>query len=88
VVDLKLGPLPQQKMVKVAIVLSEPLKDELDAYTAEHNKLYEQAAETTELIPHILETFLRADRVWCRLWKQKGKGAALNGDLAQVAKHE
>jgi len=72
--DLKLGPLPQQKTVKVTIVLSEPLKEELDAYAAEHGKLHGEPVETAELIPHMLETFLRADRVWCRLRKQKGQG--------------
>jgi len=73
VADLKLGPLPKQKMVKVPIVLSEPLKEELDAYAAEHSRLYEPV-ETAELIPHMLETFLRADRAWCRLRKQRRQG--------------
>ena len=72
--DLKLGPLPQQKTVKVTIVLSEPLKEELDAYAAEHSRLHEQPIETAELIPHMLQTFLRADRVWCRLRKQREQG--------------
>jgi len=74
VADLKLGPLPKQKTVKVPIVLSEPLKEELDAYAAEHNRLYGQSTKTAELIPHMLETFLRTDPGWCRLRKQKGQG--------------
>jgi hypothetical protein len=70
VVDLKLGPLPKHNTVKVTIALSEPLKDELDAYAAEHSRHYGQPVETAELIPHILGTFLRTDRAWCSHRKQ------------------
>lgn len=62
--DLKLGPLPKQRTVRIPVVLPEPLKEELDAYAAEHSRLYDQLVETPELIPHILETFLRTDRAW------------------------
>jgi hypothetical protein len=73
VADLKLGPLPKQSTVKVTIVLPELLKQELDAYAAEHSKLYEPV-ETVALIPHMLEAFLRADRAWCSRRKQTGQG--------------
>jgi hypothetical protein len=73
VVDLKLGPLPKQSTVKVTILLPELLKEELDAYAAEHSKLYEPV-ETAALIPHMLEAFLRADRAWCSRRKQMGQG--------------
>jgi hypothetical protein len=52
VVDLKLGPLPEQNTVKVTIELPEPLKEELDAYAAEHGKIYSRPTKTAELIPH------------------------------------
>jgi hypothetical protein len=74
VADLKLGPLPKHSTVKVTIVLAELLKEELDAYAAEHGKLHGKPVETAELIPHMLEAFLRADRAWCRLRKQRGRG--------------
>jgi hypothetical protein len=70
VADLKLGPLPKQSTVKVTIVLPELLKEELDAYAAEHSRLYEPV-ETAALIPHMLEAFLRADRAWCSRRKQR-----------------
>jgi hypothetical protein len=63
VADLKLGRLPKQGAVRLTIVLSEPLKEELDAYAAEHSKLYEPI-ETTALIPYMLEAFVRTDRGW------------------------
>jgi hypothetical protein len=69
VADLKLGPLPKQSTVKVTIVLPELLKAELDAYAAEHSKLYEPV-ETAALISHMLEAFLRTDRAWCNHRKQ------------------
>jgi hypothetical protein len=50
-------------------VLSELLKEELDAYAAEHSRLYEPV-ETAALIPHMLEAFLRSDRAWCSRRKQ------------------
>jgi hypothetical protein len=73
VADLKLGPLPKQSTVKVTIVLPELLKEELDAYAAEHSKLYEPV-ETAALIPHMLEAFLRTDRAWCSRRKQMEQG--------------
>jgi hypothetical protein len=73
VADLKLGPLPKQSTAKVTIVLSELLKEELDAYAAEHSKLY-GPVETKALIPHMLEAFLRADCAWRSRRKQKGQG--------------
>jgi hypothetical protein len=72
VADLKLGPLPKQSTVKVTIVLPELLKEELDAYAAEHSRLYEPV-ETAALIPHMLEAFLRADRAWCKHRKTGGQ---------------
>jgi hypothetical protein len=47
----------------------EPLKEQLDAYAAEHNRLYEPV-ETAALIPPTLQAFLRTDRAWCSRRKQ------------------
>jgi hypothetical protein len=69
VADLKLGPLPNQKMARLIIVLPEPVKEELDAYAAEHSNLY-GPVETATLMPHMLEAFMRSDRAWCNRRKQ------------------
>jgi hypothetical protein len=79
VVDLKLGPLPRQTTVRLTIVLLEPLKEELDAYAAEHSRLYEPV-ETAALIPHMLQAFLRTDRAWCSRRKQTGESKPVNGE--------
>jgi hypothetical protein len=73
--DLKLGPLPRQSTVRLTIVLIEPLKEELDAYAAEHSRLYEPV-ETAALIPHMLQAFLRTDRAWCSRQKQRRQAQA------------
>jgi hypothetical protein len=86
--DLKLGPLPNQKMARISVMLPELLKEELDAYAAEHSRLYEPV-ETAALIPHMLEAFLRADRAWCRRRKQTGKSKPANGEAPiGTRKHE
>jgi hypothetical protein len=72
VADLKLGPLPNQKMTRVIVMLPEPLKEELDAYAVEHSRLY-GPVETAALIPHMLQAFLRADRSWCSRRKRRGE---------------
>jgi hypothetical protein len=70
VTDLKFGPLREKSTVKVAIERPEPLKEELDAYAAEHSELYEPV-ETAALIPRMLQAFLRTDRAWCSRRKQR-----------------
>jgi hypothetical protein len=72
VADLKLGPLPNQKMTRVTVMLPEPLKEELDAYAVEHSRLYGHV-ETAALVPHMLQAFLRTDRSWCSRRKRRGK---------------
>jgi hypothetical protein len=70
--DLKLGPLPKQRTVSIRVVLNEPFKEELDAYAVEFSK-NNGPVKTAELIPHILQTYLRSDRAWCSLRKQRGQ---------------
>src|SRR5262249_49719848 len=86
VADLKLGPLPKHNTVRVPLVLSEPFKEELDAYAIEHSKQHgEPVPETAELIIHILETFLRPDPGWRSHRKQRGKSKPVNGKPARSA---
>ena len=75
--ELRLGRLPKVGVARLTITLPEPLKEELDQYAAEHSRLYEPV-ETTALIPHMLEAFLRSDRGW-RSRKPKIGGARQRG---------
>ncbi len=79
--ELRLGRLPKQGTVRITITLSEPLKDELDRYAAEHSRLYEPV-ETAALIPHMLEAFIRADRGWRGRRKQGERTRSRQPDLA------
>ncbi|MBO6716975.1 MAG: DUF2274 domain-containing protein [Enhydrobacter sp.] len=75
--DLRLGRLPKVGVVRMTIILPEPLKEELDQYAAEHSRLYEPV-DTAALVPHMLEAFLRSDRGW-RSRKAKGGRARQPG---------
>jgi hypothetical protein len=83
VVELKLGPLPKQSMVKVTVVLSEILKEELDAYAVEHGKKHGKSVETAVLIPHMLEDYLRGDHAWRNHRKERGQGQTGRRRVAQ-----
>ena len=83
--DLKLGRLPKVGLVRMTIGISEPLKEELDRYAAEHSRLYGPVDAAT-LIPHMLEAFIRSDRGYRsrRAQSERGKtrqrrGAAASG---------
>jgi hypothetical protein len=81
--DLKLGPLPKHSTVKLTIVLPAPFKEELDAYAAEHSRQHDEPVKSAELITHILETFLRADRALCSRRKQMRQAQTGRGRVAQ-----
>lgn len=71
--QLRLGRLPKVGVVRLTITLPEPLKEELDQYTAEHSRLYEPV-DTAALIPHMLEAFVRSDRGWRGRKAKAGRG--------------
>jgi hypothetical protein len=60
--------------VKVTVVLSELLKEELDAYATEHGRIHGKSVETAVLIPHMLEDYIRGDHAWRNHRKQRGQG--------------
>ncbi|WP_271553322.1 DUF2274 domain-containing protein [Bradyrhizobium sp. CCBAU 45394] len=71
--DLKLGRLPKAGLVRMTISISEPLKEELERYAAEHSRLYEPVDAAT-LIPHMLESFIRSDRGYRSRRAQSDRG--------------
>lgn len=83
--DLKLGRLPKVGLVRMTISISEPLKEELERYAAEHSRLYEPVDATT-LIPHMLESFIRSDRGYRsrRAQSDRGKARQRSGGLANA----
>ncbi|EKQ6358020.1 DUF2274 domain-containing protein [Pseudomonas aeruginosa] len=59
---LRLGPLPKNESVKLAITCPASLKADLDHYAALHAQTYGEAVDAATLIPHMLEAFMAADR--------------------------
>jgi hypothetical protein len=64
---LRLGPLPNTDVVKLTITVSVVVKERLDQYAKAHSEVWGEEVRSTELIPHILETFLRGDRAFKRM---------------------
>lgn len=63
--ELKLGPLPKMESVRASVTLSRTLKDALDLYTTDYTEVH-GPAETADLIPHMLESFLRSDKAFMK----------------------
>lgn len=63
---LRLGPLPKAESVKFTFLCPVELKDDLERYAALHSRVYGDAADAAALVPHMLEAFMRRDRVFKR----------------------
>jgi hypothetical protein len=72
--DLKLPRLPDRTPIKLAITVSPDLHNVLSDYTAIYNKTYGQSEPMSELIPHMLASFLAGDRAF-----QKERGGLGDG---------
>jgi hypothetical protein len=66
-VKLRLGPLPRTDTIKVSVGLTFELKDRLERYAKAHSEVWGQEVSASDLIPHILEAFLRGDRAFKRM---------------------
>ena len=64
-VELRLGPLPKQEIVRLSITLSKPLMEALEIYTKDFSDLYDKT-EVAALVPHMLDAFLRSDKAFMR----------------------
>ena len=58
---LKLGPLPDRVPSKITITLSPDLKKALDDYATLYARSYGIEEQVVELVPYMLEAFLKAD---------------------------
>ena len=59
---LRLGPLPKAETIKLTILMSGALKEELDRYATLHSQTWGEAVDAVALIPHMLEAFMARDR--------------------------
>lgn len=69
---LKLGKLPDRQTTKITFVANAELNMLLENYAAAYEREYGQRETITDLIPHMLEAFIKADRGF-RKTKDQGK---------------
>lgn len=72
---LKLAKLPDRTPIKIALTVTPDLAKALVDYTAIYNRTYGDKAETTDLIPAMLETFLTSDRAFAKSRREAEVGS-------------
>ena len=66
---LKLAKLPDRTKTKVTFTASAKLNQDLQAYTALYRDAYKDAVSAEELIPLMLESFLKSDAAFIKARK-------------------
>ena len=61
---IKLNPLPRSTPMKLTIQILPDLKEKLDDYATIYQETYGKADPVTDLIPHMLESFLESDNAF------------------------
>lgn len=59
---LKLGKLPDRETTKITFAASAELSKKLDDYAKAYEAEYGRPEKVEDLIPHMLEAFMKADR--------------------------
>jgi len=68
--ELKLAKLPDRMPVRIAITISPDLNRSLHAYAVLYREAYGAAESVSELIPYMLEAFLKSDHGFTRARKE------------------
>ncbi|MDA4848787.1 DUF2274 domain-containing protein [Hoeflea poritis] len=76
--SLKLGKLPDREPVKITFTASPELKAILNDYAELYRCTYGQKESVVDLIPFMLEAFLKADQGFKRSRKQLNEARALS----------
>lgn len=72
--ELKLAKLPDRTPVKITVTVSPELSRDLNAYAEAYSEAYQSEVEpVSELIPYMLQDFLRSDRTFTKTKKAKQK---------------
>lgn len=69
--DLKLAKLPDRTPVKIMFKATPELNRSLEAYAAFYRETYGEAEAVPELIPYILEAFLKGDSAFNKALREK-----------------
>ena len=70
---LRLGPMPDNSVLKVTVAVPAPLKAQLDRYAELHSQAFGENSDAQTLIPLMLEAFLAKDRAFQRALKEMRK---------------
>ena len=60
--DIKLAKLPDRTPIKMSIVVTPDLNDDLSAYAEAYRSAYGQGEAVADLVPYMLRAFLDSDR--------------------------
>lgn len=82
---LKLAKLPDRTKTKVTFLASAKLNEDLQAYSALYCDAYMDAVSTEELIPLMLESFLKSDAAFVKARKSGMQNAAARKQSAERA---
>lgn len=61
---LSLGPVPKSESVKLTLMVSTELRENLDLYAALHSEMNGTPVDATTLAPLMLETFMARDKAF------------------------
>lgn len=69
--DLKLARLPDRTPVKITFTASAELNKSLEAYAAFYRDAYGQEEPVPQLVPYMLEAFLKSDSAFNKARREK-----------------
>jgi hypothetical protein len=72
---LRLGPIPKATPVRITIVVTAEFKSQLERYAELHARVWGDAIDAAELIPHMLRSFVDGDKAFRRAQKRKANAA-------------
>lgn len=78
--DLKLARLPERTPVKLTIMISPDLAEQLTAYAEVYEATYSKRETIADLVPFMLDAFLESDRAFNKIRKARrasGTGPAV-----------
>lgn len=82
---LKLGPIPDDKPVRLTIILSAELAALLRTYADAVGSGISKPVTVERIVPHILERFIRTDRVFMRTRRQVAQSTARSTESESAA---
>lgn len=72
--DLKLAKLPDRRPVKITFKASPELNKSLEAYAEFYRDSYGEAEAVAELVPYMLEAFLKSDGAFNKARRERPAG--------------